>query len=182
MTNEVQQQRLGDIATFIDYRGKTPHKTLSGIPLITAKIVKDGTILPANEFIAIDDYNKWMTRGFPKVGDVVLTTEAPLGEVAQLRDAHVALAQRIITLRGKEGILDNSFLKYYLQSTEGQGRLKARESGTTVTGIKSSELQEVLIPLPPISNQKKIAQVLVNIDEKIYFNTHINRNLENMAA
>jgi len=182
MNIKMEQRRLGDVATFIDYRGKTPRKTQSGIPLITAKIVKDGTILPANEYIAVDEYDAWMTRGLPQIGDVVLTTEAPLGEVAQIRDAHVALAQRIITLRGKQGILDNSFLKYFLQSTEGQGRLKARESGTTVTGIKSSELQEVLIPLPPISLQQKIACVLTDIDEKIYVNTQENHNLQEMAA
>ena len=84
--------------------------------MITAKIVKNGTILPANEFIAENQYASWMTRGYPCVGDVVMTTEAPLGEVAQLRDAHVALAQRIITIRGKNDVLDNGYLKY-LQET-----------------------------------------------------------------
>ena len=59
---------------FIDYRGKTPVKTGSGIPLITAKT--------PTEFISVEDYPLWMTRGYPEVNDVVLTTEAPLGEVA----------------------------------------------------------------------------------------------------
>ena len=36
----------------IDYRGKTPRKTLSGVPLITARIVKDGRIMTPTEFIA----------------------------------------------------------------------------------------------------------------------------------
>ena len=178
----IGQRRLGDVASFIDYRGKTPKKTLSGVPLITAKIVKNGTINPPNEFIDPDEYNNWMTRGFPEKGDVVLTTEAPLGEVAQLRDSHVALAQRIILLRGKQGILDNTYLKYFLLSSDGQNRLKARETGTTVTGIKSSELQEVLIPILPFPIQKKVAQILSNIDEKIYYNTQINQNLECIAA
>src|SRR5438067_1337144 len=86
------------IDKFIDYRGKTPTKTISGIPLITAKIVKNGKILEPNEFIAPRDYDLWMTRGLPEIDDVVLTTEAPLGEVALLKDKNVALAQRIITL------------------------------------------------------------------------------------
>ena len=68
----------------IDYRGKTPRKTLFGIPLITAKIVKDGRIMMPNEFIASENYELWMRRGIPEPGDVVMTTEAPLGEVAQL--------------------------------------------------------------------------------------------------
>lgn len=175
---EWREVRLGDVAKFIDYRGKTPRKTETGIPLITAKIVKNGSILPPNEFIAEGDYDAWMTRGLPRISDVVLTTEAPLGEVAQLKDAHVALAQRIIVLRAKDDVLDNTFLKYFLLSSEGQARLKLRETGTTVTGIKSSELQEVLIPIPALSEQKKIAQILSSLDDKIEVNNQINRNLE----
>lgn len=41
---------------FIDYRGKTLKKTDTGIPLVTAKIVKSGRILEPNEFIAEEDY------------------------------------------------------------------------------------------------------------------------------
>ena len=94
----------------------------------------------------------------------------------------MALAQRIITIRGKAGFLDNGYLKYFLQSAEGQGRLRARESGTTVTGIKAAELREVLIPLPQIDAQRKIAKVLARFDDKILKNTQINQNLEACAA
>jgi type I restriction enzyme S subunit len=64
-----------------------------------------------------------MTRGYPEVNDVVLTTEAPLGEVALIKNKNIALAQRIITLRGYKNILDNKFLKYWLQSEQGQYEL-----------------------------------------------------------
>jgi len=96
----------------IDYRGKTPPKTDSGIRLVTAKVVKGGKIHeePA-EFIAADFYDEWMRRGLPQKFDVLLTTEAPLGEVAILRnEARIALAQRIILLRAKPGLLDPVFL------------------------------------------------------------------------
>lgn len=56
------------VEKFIDYRGKTPKKTASGVPLITAKIVKNGRINTPNEFIALEDYDKWMTRGIPQKG------------------------------------------------------------------------------------------------------------------
>ena len=102
----------------IDYRGKTPVKTESGIPLITAKIIKGGRIETPTEFIAKDNYDAWMRRGIPKTGDVVLTVEAPLGEVAQLGHEKVALAQRVVTLRGKEGVLDSTYLLYLLQTEE----------------------------------------------------------------
>ncbi|CAM4018315.1 restriction endonuclease subunit S [Cohnella lubricantis] len=165
----------------IDYRGKTPKKTDTGIPLITAKIVKNGAILPPNEFIDEKDYDSWMVRGLPKVGDVVLTTEAPLGEVAQLSNSNVALAQRIVTLRGKANVLDNGFLKYYLMSNIGQSRLKERESGTTVTGIKQSELRLVQINMPDYETQIGISKILHSIENKLELNNAINNNLEEMA-
>lgn len=165
----------------IDYRGKTPKKTLSGIPLVTAKIVKNGTINGYTEFIPKEDYNKWMVRGFPKVGDVILTTEAPLGEVALLKEEKVALAQRIVCLRGKDNVLDNTYLKYYLQSGKGQKSLSARESGTTVTGIKQAELRRVDIKYPTYADQRRIASILSSLDRKIELNNKINAELEEMA-
>ena len=179
---EWKQYRLIDVLdTLIDYRGKTPKKTSSGVPLITAKIIKNGRIETPTEFISVDDYDSWMVRGFPKVGDVVLTTEAPLGEVAQLVDANIALAQRVVTLRGKSDVLDNTYLKYYFLSNVGQQRLKARETGTTVTGIKQSELREVIVDVPPYEMQVGIAKVLKSLDDKIEVNRRINENLEQQA-
>ena len=179
---EWKQYRLIEVLeALIDYRGKTPKKTTSGVPLITAKIIKNGRIETPTEFISVDDYDSWMVRGFPKVGDVVLTTEAPLGEVAQLDDANIALAQRVVTLRGKSNVLDNTYLKYYFLSNVGKQRLKVRETGTTVTGIKQSELREVLVDVPPYKVQVRIAEVLKSLDDKIEVNRQINDNLEQQA-
>ncbi len=165
----------------IDYRGKTPQKSSSGIPLITAKIVKNGTILPPTEFIPSDDYDNWMVRGLPEVGDVVLTTEAPLGEVAQLWDTKIALAQRIVTLRGKSGLLHNDYLVYLLQSSTIQNQLNARSTGTTVKGIKQSELRKIVLDIPSLDYQKWTAECLQSLDRKIKNNNQINQTLEKMA-
>lgn len=167
------------VEKIIDYRGKTPLKSIKGVPLITAKVIKDGRINTPEEFIAEDMYEKWMTRGIPEIGDVVLTTEAPLGEVAQIKTrTRVALAQRVIALRGKAGILDNAFLKYFLQSPIGQGALRAKESGTTVFGIKQSELRELEIHAPDFSEQCRIGITLLTLDEKIELNMKMNASLE----
>jgi len=169
------------IEKFIDYRGKTPNKTTNGVPLVTAKIVKNGSILTPNEFIAVEDYDKWMTRGLPEINDVVLTTEAPLGEIALIKDKNVALAQRIITLRGKKDIVDNPFLKYYFQNKDGQHELQSRASGTTVFGIKAAVLKKVSIHLPPLPEQRTIGSVLSSLDDKIDLLHRQNKTLEAMA-
>ncbi|AKB16573.1 restriction endonuclease subunit S [Methanosarcina thermophila] len=167
--------------SIIDYRGKTPKKTDSGIPLITAKIVKNGRILEPNEFISPQDYESWMRRGLPKPGDVVITTEAPMGEVAQLDERKVALAQRLITLRGKKGMLHNNFLRFVLQSPNVENELKKRESGTTVTGIKQKELRKALLPIPPYDEQIKLSEILISLDNKIDLNHQMNSTLEQIA-
>ncbi len=169
------------MAAIIDYRGKTPQKTSFGIPLITAKVVKGGRIRTPDEFIAVEDYELWMRRGIPNAGDVVITTEAPLGEVAQLGTVRVALAQRLIALRGKSGVLDNGFLKFLMQSEHVQGQLRARASGTTVLGIKQSELRKVSLTLPPLSEQRAIAHILGTLDDKIELNRRMNETLEAIA-
>lgn len=165
----------------IDYRGKTPDKTDSGIPLITAKIIKSGRIETPTEFIAVDNYDAWMRRGLPQAGDVVLTVEAPLGEVAQLGPEKVALAQRVVTLRGKAGLLDSTYLLYLLQSEEAQAQLKSRATGTTVLGIKQSELRKLSIKVPPLPVQAGAARTLKAIDDRINLLRETNITLEAIA-
>jgi len=169
------------IDKFIDYRGKTPRKTDYGIPLVTAKVVKNGSIKEPNEFISTDDYDDWMTRGLPKVDDIVLTTEAPLGEVALIKNPNIALAQRIITLRGNTKFLFNPFLKYFFQSRQGQYLLQSRASGTTVFGIKASVLKKIPVPLPSLPEQKAIASILSSLDDKIDLLHRQNKTLEAMS-
>jgi restriction endonuclease S subunit len=169
------------MAAIIDYRGKTPQKTASGIPLITAKVVKGGRIQQPDEFIAESDYEAWMRRGMPKPGDVVITTEAPLGEVAQLGSERVALAQRLIALRGRPGVLDNTFLKFLMQSNGIQHQLRARASGTTVFGIRQSELRKIALTLPSFPEQLAIGHVLGALDDKIELHRRMNETLEGLA-
>jgi len=169
------------MAAIIDYRGKSPEKTTFGVPLVTAKIIKGGRIEKPEEFIAETDFDDWMRRGMPKPGDIVMTTEAPLGEVAQLDGRRVALAQRVITLRGKPGLVDNTFLKFLLLSNPVQEELRSRGTGTTVVGIRQSELRKVSLTLPPLAEQKAIAAVLGALDDKIELNRRMNATLEAMA-
>lgn len=166
------------LEAIIDYRGKTPKKSDSGIPTLSAKSVKNNHIdYSLCYYISPDEYKRFMVRGFPKIGDVLLTTEAPMGMVARLDRDNVGIAQRLLTLRGKKDVLDNEYLLYFLQSSIGQSLLKARETGTTVTGIKQAEFRKIQINIPEISVQKKIGGILRSLDQKIEINNKINENL-----
>lgn len=182
MRSDISRYTLEDcLDALIDYRGKTPTKTAGGIPLVTAKVVKGGRIEQPNEYIASEDFDAWMTRGLPRVGDVVMTMEAPLGEVGQIRQLPVALAQRVVTLRGKAGLLHNDYLLYALQSEPVQAQLRSRSTGTTVVGIKQSELRKVQLELPRFQEQLEIASVLRALDDQIELLREINVTLESIA-
>ena len=153
----------------MDYRGKTPTKTDKGIFLVTAKNVKDGFIdyETSREYISEIDYEEVMHRGKPEIGDVLITTEAPCGNVAQVNCADIALAQRIIKYRGHVDALDNTYLKHYLLSPEFQKKLNAKSSGGTVQGIKGSILHQQEIKYPNYEGQKKIGQYFDGLDNLI---------------
>lgn len=157
--NSLHEVSLGECARFIDYRGKTPEKTSSGIPLITAKNVKAGYLnIDPQEFIADNAYDAWMTRGIPKKGDVLITTEAPLGNVTLINwDYKFALAQRLICLNFDEKII-GAYAAIALQSYEFQKKLNEQSSGSTVAGIKASRLKELTIPLVSLEEQTEIVR------------------------
>lgn len=160
---------IGAVIKFIDYRGKTPVKTESGVRLITAKNVKMGYLqeTPA-EFIAAEGYASWMTRGIPKKGDVLFTTEAPLANVAQLdTDEKVAFAQRIIIMQPNPESLDSAFLKYLLLSQPVQQRIRTKGTGATVQGIKASLLKLIDISFPEsLATQEQIVKELDTLQEE----------------
>jgi len=161
------------LSSIIDYRGKTPTKVDEGIFLVTARNIKDGRINYelSQEFVRKSEYNEIMHRGKPKVGDVLFTTEAPLGEVANVDKIDIALAQRIIKFTPAEN-LDSYFLKYCIMSHGFQEFLKTLSTGSTASGIKSSKIFMLKIPLPPLEEQKQIAEFLdrkcAAIDENIF--------------
>ena len=148
---------------FIDYRGKTPPKTDEGIRLVTAKNVKFGYIQhEPREFVDPDAYDEWMTRGIPQPGDVLFTTEAPLGNVAQLDgEGKVMVGQRLITMRPDPKKLRPAFLKYMLLSEPLQESIWANATGATVQGIKAKLLKLIPIRYPQkLADQDQVTEVL----------------------
>lgn len=176
------------LSAVIDHRGRTPkkldgHFVDRGIPVISAKNVKSGRIDSSNDirFVSPEMYEKWMPQKLSS-GDVVLTSEAPLGEAFLLRDnKDFCLGQRLFGLRADGKGLDSTYLYYFLISPTGQQRLHARATGSTAQGIRQSELLKVEIDLPPLTSQRAIASVLRMLDDKIEVNRRMDDTLEAIA-
>ncbi len=179
---EIELKEL--ITRLVDYRGKTPRKTDSGIKLITARVIKDGCILEnvEHEYIAEEAYDETMRRGVPRVNDIIITTEAPLGEIAMIaNDEKIALAQRVILFTPDVEKVVPRFLYYSFFTTLIQERLQAKATGTTVPGISNPNLQSIRIPIPPLPIQRRIADVLGRYDALIENYQRQIRLLETMA-
>jgi len=160
---------IGKHIQFIDYRGRTPEKTESGLRLITAKNVKMGYLKETpKEFVAPKSYERWMTRGIPRLGDVLFTTEAPLANVAQLdTDEKVVFAQRIIIMQPDAARIDSTFLKYLLLSPAVQQRIRDKGTGATVKGIKARLLKTIEISFPKsVADQKQLVVKLNALREE----------------
>jgi type I restriction enzyme S subunit len=158
----------------IDYRGKTPKKlggdwSTFGVPAFSAMNIKDGRIVKKGSIRYVSDslYEKWMKEK-PEKGDILLTSEAPLGELYKVKNSEkFVLSQRLFSIRTKKEILNPDFLYYYLKSPYGQSRLTRRATGTTVLGIRQAELVKVEIDLPELKSQKEIANILSAYDDLI---------------
>lgn len=162
-------KKIIELADYVDYRGKTPKKVESGVLLVTAKNIKQGYLdySASQEFIEESAFDDVMRRGKVELNDVLITTEAPLGNVASVDRTDIALAQRVIKYRGKIGLLDNLFLKQKFLSESFQEILKSKATGGTVQGIKGSVLHQIPLIVPSKEEQTKIANFLSAVDEKI---------------
>ncbi|WP_076342702.1 restriction endonuclease subunit S [Brachymonas chironomi] len=173
----------------IDHRGKTPNKmgfddfSLSGVPVLSAKHVKtDGLVeVQSMRYASTEMYKKWMTVEVQE-GDIILTSEAPMGEVFYIQDdKKYVLGQRVFGLRPNPRLINQKYLAAWLASSEGQRQIAARASGSTVQGIRQAELLKLEIDLPSREEQERIANVRFSLTDKISLNRGINQTLEAMA-
>lgn len=167
---QVDQQTVLEkiVDTIIDYRGRTPTKTESGIPLITAKNVRVGYVdIEPREFIAEDQFDAWMTRGLPAVGDILFTTEAPLANIAMAPDYKFAMAQRVLLLRAAPAHVLSRFLYWMLQGPWMRRQIFSRATGSTAKGIKQSSLRQIPVLLPRLDTQKAISEALDAIGQSL---------------
>lgn len=172
----------------IDHRGLTPKKLGGdwsdvGYRAISAKSIKNGQLVNEDQMNILpkDLYKKWMKEDV-QYGDIFLTSEAPLGEhIIWKSKERLVLSQRIFGIRTKKEKLDPFFFNYFIDSKYYQHQLKSRESGSTVSGIKQSELLKTKVILLSLKEQKEIAAVLSSLDDKIELLRAQNETLEKIA-
>lgn len=167
--NAQERPFLTCLSKIVDYRGRTPTKTDSGIQLVTARNIRQGWIdyETSKEYVNPAQYESIMSRGLPEYGDLLFTMEAPLGYVALVDRTDIALAQRIVKWTVDESVVTPKFLMYAVLGDVFQSELMIRATGSTALGIKASKFSELRILLPPLEDQRRIADHLDEVTSKI---------------
>lgn len=167
---------LENIESIIDFRGRTPKKlgldwSPSGYRALSALNVKQGYIDFSVDphFGDQELYERWMTGSELHKGQVLFTTEAPMGNVAQVPDSDkYILSQRTIAFRVKSKVITEDFLAVLLRSPKVFRELSALASGGTAKGVSQKVLSKLTVQLPPcLVEQSKIGNYFQKLDDLI---------------
>ena len=183
-----QRKFIECINNIVDYRGKTPKKlemnwSPEGYLALSALNVKDGYIdfeLDAN-YGDIELYNAWMKQDLSK-GQVVFTTEAPMGNVAQIPDdSKYILSQRVIAFEVAHEKITDDFLATLLKSPKVFDDLTSLATGGTAKGVSQRSLSKLSVKIPQIiEEQNKIAKIICTLNKAITLHQRKLEELKNM--
>ena len=162
----------------------TPKWTSSGKIVIRINNIKNGKInFSSPSYTDEKNFEIRTKRAMPRGGDLIITREAPMGEVGMVpENMECCLGQRMVLLRVNPEVCDNYYLLYCIQSKYVQHQISWSEgTGTTVSNLRIPYLERIKIPYVSLENQKKISSILKYIEEKIINNEMINKNLLEQA-
>ena len=170
----IKRPLLSNIEKILDYRGRTPKKlglswSDTGFLALSALNVKNGYI-DFNAYANYGDqelYERWMGDNHLHKGQVVFTTEAPMGNVAQIpNDDLYILSQRTIAFEVKHDLIREDFLATLLRSPKIFNELTSLSSGGTAKGISQKSLSNLKVCLPTsLEEQSAIGSLFRTLDD-----------------
>ena len=168
----------------VDCPHSTPTWTATGKIVVRNNNIKNGRIdFSSPSYTDDEHFQQRIKRATPQGGDIIITREAPMGEVGMIPDGITCcLGQRMVLLRANPDICDNYYLLYSLQSKYVQHQISWSEgTGTTVSNLRIPHLEQLKIPYLPLSKQRQVSSILRCLEEKAEQNRVINDNLYEMV-
>lgn len=155
---------LGCSLLVTDCHNKTAPYSKSGIHLIRTSNIKNGKInFNGFKYVTEEIYKKWSSRCFPEPDDIIITREAPMGEVCIIpQNAKICLGQRTMLIRMVPKTLIKEYLWYFLQSPMMMECVQDKPVGLTVKHLRVGGVETMLIPIPPLAEQQRI---VAKVDE-----------------
>ena len=151
--------KLGEVARFSN--GGTPDRSVAEyfqgtIPWITSADLNSDVVTKARFYITEKAIENSATKLIPK-NSVLLVSRTGVGKVA-VNAVDICISQDFTALIPRENMIDVRYLLRFLESKKSHFVSQAR--GATIQGITRSVVEDLLIPLPPLEVQKRIASIL----------------------
>lgn len=164
---------LGDAATIVDCEHMTAPASKPGdeyaYSIGTRDLVNGRINFASAKRVDESTYTTWTQRAIPKQGDLVLAREAPVGQVALIKEpTRICLGQRTVLIRVHSDDVDSRYLHYRMLGPDSQNWMIERSTGSTVAHLNVADVRALpLANLPPLEEQRRIAGVLGALDDLI---------------
>ena len=182
---EMTKCKLGDLCRdVVDCPHSTPEWKSEGVHVIRNFNIKKGTLDFTDGFYVDEEtYQKRTQRAVPEESDLVISREAPMGAACIIpKLLKCCLGQRLVLLKINRNMAEPKYVLYAIQSDFVQQQIRRiDQTGSIVSNLNIPDLKSLLVPVPSLSEQKKIAAVLSALDNKIALNKKMNQKLEAMA-
>lgn len=177
--------KLEDLCTaIVDCPHSTPKWTDNGIVVLRNANIKGGRLnLSDASFTDTEHYLDRIRRAVPEPGDLVITREAPMGEVCMIPPGlQCCLGQRMVLLKPDATKVHPRYLLFALQSRHVQNQILASEgTGSTVSNLRIPLLRTLSVPMLDFASQEAVATILGALDDKIELNRRMSETLEEIA-
>ncbi|MDE6779991.1 MAG: restriction endonuclease subunit S [Ruminococcus sp.] len=159
----VEYIRLNTICDIYDGTHQTPNYTESGVKFISVENI--GNIYATEKYISEEDNNKYKIK--PQINDVFMTRIGNVGTCAVVeKNIPIAYYVSLALLRPNTEVLNSKYLKYYIESKYGRKELyKITLINAIPMKINMGDIGKIMIKLPPLEVQCKIADILDGFTE-----------------
>lgn len=146
----------------VDCKNKTAPYASIGIRLVRTTNVRDGRLNTIDQrFVTPETYADWSARCEPAPGDILITREAPMGEVCLIPAGEkICLGQRMMLVRLVDDTIDPAFMLYSLRDPDLLSRVQDKPIGATVQHLRVGGVETLMVPLPPLAEQRRIVAKL----------------------
>ncbi|OON68315.1 restriction endonuclease subunit S [Hymenobacter sp. CRA2] len=133
-------------------------QSITPFKMLRTTNIRNGKVDTMNvRYVSEETYLKWTARDKPCKGDLILTREAPLGEVGLIeQDDTIFLGQRLVQYRADEQLLSKNFLFHVFRGPIMQNQIKQLGVGMTVKHLRVPDSKVLSFPLPPLAEQHRI--------------------------
>ncbi len=162
--------RLNDVITDVaDGPHVTPIYVEKGIPFITVLNITSGKVNFSNlKYISLEEHQQFPKRAKAEKGDVLITKDGTIGIPCFVdTDQEFSFFVSVALVKPKRDVLDGEFLAWAFRIPYLQKRMIERSRGDMIRHLVLREIRDLIVPVPPLSEQRRIVAYLDNLQAKV---------------